>query len=61
MRLLAIWPIVSTSWAISSITTKERLPVPIPVSTTDWVMNGSIRLMTLVTSIARSIWPMNDL
>ena len=52
MRLLAVCPTVSSTCATSSMTTNGRLPVPIPVSTTDCVMKGRIRLMTLAVSIA---------
>ena len=52
MRLLAVWPSTSTTCATSIITTNERLPVPMPLSTTDCVRNGRIRLSTLAVSIA---------
>ena len=52
MRLLANWPNTSTTWAMSIITTNERLPVPMPLSTTDCVRNGRIRLSMLAVSIA---------
>ena len=54
MRLLASWPSTSTTWAMSIITTNERLPVPMPLSTTDCVRNGRIRLSTLAVSIAKA-------
>jgi hypothetical protein len=56
MRLLAICPSVSTTWAMRIITTNERLLFPIPVSTTDWVRNGRIRPSTAAISIARPSW-----
>ena len=52
MRLLAICPSVSTTWAMRIITTNERLFVPMPLSTTDCVRNGRIRLSMLAVSIA---------
>ena len=52
MRLLASCPSVSTTCATSIITTNERLFVPMPLSTTDCVRNGRMRLSTLAVSIA---------
>ena len=56
---LAICPRVSTTCAIRMIATKFKSPFPIPTSMTDWVRNGSIRLMILPVSIARDSCMMN--
>ena len=52
IRLLANCPSVRATCAMRIITTKFRLPVPIPTSTMDCVRKGRIRFRPLATSIA---------
>ena len=58
---LAVWPRTSTTCAMSITTMKLRSPVPIPVSITDWVRNGRMRLMMLPVSMASRSWTISCL
>ena len=55
-RPLAVWLRLRISWATRTITTKDILLLPIPVSTSDWVRNGKMRLIMLAVTIPRISW-----
>ena len=58
---LAVWPRTSTTCATSITTMKLRSPVPMPVSITDWVRKGRMRLMMLPVSMASRSWTISCL
>jgi len=54
----AVWLRVRISWATRTIITNEILLFPMPVSTSDWVRKGKIRLIMLAVSIPSISWRM---